>query len=190
MGVRDQFRLGGLRSVAWIFSPLLARKSSGFVRILHYFLPEYGYVKNSRGVCSPPPPPPRTPMNVCMYVCAYVCVLSHKEVKSEASVKHRRDFQSSQYTRQQTHNAMSRLGHEPTQNTHSRCSRRNNTIESMYTIWVLFHHTSEIFLNNRGYHLKTDIDPIAMVTRIEIFTHKPSETNTNSQCMVTHARLC
>ena len=35
MGVRDQFRLGGLRSVARIFSPLLARKSSGFARILH-----------------------------------------------------------------------------------------------------------------------------------------------------------
>ena len=36
MDVRDQFRLGGggLRSVATIFSPLLARKSSGFARIL------------------------------------------------------------------------------------------------------------------------------------------------------------
>ena len=33
IGVRDQFRLGGLRSVARIFYPLLARKSSG--------LPEY-----------------------------------------------------------------------------------------------------------------------------------------------------
>ena len=33
MGVRDQFRLGGLMSVARIFSPLLARKSSGFARI-------------------------------------------------------------------------------------------------------------------------------------------------------------
>ena len=38
MGVRDQFRLGGLRSVARIFSQLLARKSSGFARILHDFL--------------------------------------------------------------------------------------------------------------------------------------------------------
>ena len=37
MGVRDQFRLGGLRSVARICSPLLARKSSGFARILHDF---------------------------------------------------------------------------------------------------------------------------------------------------------
>ena len=35
IGVRDQFRLGGLRSVARILYPLLARKSSGFARILH-----------------------------------------------------------------------------------------------------------------------------------------------------------
>ena len=38
IGVRDQFRLGGLRSVARIFYPLLARKSSGFARILHDFV--------------------------------------------------------------------------------------------------------------------------------------------------------
>ena len=66
VGVRDQFHLGGLRSVARIFSPLLARKSSGFAQILHVFLPEYGYLKNSRGAAAPPPPPsppPRTPMN-------------------------------------------------------------------------------------------------------------------------------
>ena len=68
MGVRDQFRLGGLRSVARIFSPLLARKSSGFAWILHdFFLPEYGdFYINSRGAAAPPapppPPPPRTPM--------------------------------------------------------------------------------------------------------------------------------
>ena len=37
MGVRDQFRLGGLRSVARIFFPLLARKSNGFARILQDF---------------------------------------------------------------------------------------------------------------------------------------------------------
>ena len=67
-GVRDQFRLGGLRSVARIFYPLLARKSSGFARILHdlffifLLLPEYGYFKNSRGGSPSPPPPPRTPM--------------------------------------------------------------------------------------------------------------------------------
>ena len=53
--IRDQFRLGGLRSVARIFSPLLARKSSGFARILHEFLPENGYLKTSRGLQPPPP---------------------------------------------------------------------------------------------------------------------------------------
>ena len=46
------------RSVARIFSPLLARKSSGFARILPDFLPEYGYFENSRGAAAPPPPPP------------------------------------------------------------------------------------------------------------------------------------
>ena len=61
IGVRVQFRLGGLRSVARIFSPLLARKSSGFARILPDFLPEYGYFQNSRGGCSPPSPPPPPP---------------------------------------------------------------------------------------------------------------------------------
>ena len=64
IGVRDQFRLGGLRSVARIFSPLHARKSSGFARILQScFLARNGYLKNyanGRG-CSPsPPPPPHT----------------------------------------------------------------------------------------------------------------------------------
>ena len=52
-------------SVARIFSPLLARKSSGFARILPDFLPEYGYFQNSGGggAAAPPPPPPRTLMN-------------------------------------------------------------------------------------------------------------------------------
>ena len=65
IGVRDQFHLGGggLRSVARIFYPLLARKSSGFARILHgFFVPENCHLKNSRGCtpsASPPPPPPR-----------------------------------------------------------------------------------------------------------------------------------
>ena len=66
IGVRDHFRLGGLRSVARIFSPLLARKSSGFARILHdfffFFLPENGYLKIPGGGGSSPRPPPRTPM--------------------------------------------------------------------------------------------------------------------------------
>ena len=42
----------GLKSVAQIFSALLARKSSCFARILHYFLGpkmENGYLNNSRG---------------------------------------------------------------------------------------------------------------------------------------------
>ena len=56
MGVQNQFRLRGLRSVARIFFPLLARKSSGFARIVHDLLPEYGYLKNSRGLQPPPPP--------------------------------------------------------------------------------------------------------------------------------------
>ena len=42
----------------------------------------------------------------------------------------------------------------------------------------------------RGYYLDTDPDPIAMVIRVELFTHKPSDTNAYWQCMVTHARLC
>ena len=45
------------------------------------------------------------------------------------------------------------------------------------------------FLTRRHY-LETDPDPIATVIRVELFTHKPSETNTNWHCMVTHARLC
>ena len=65
IGVRDhgdQFRLGGLRSVARIFSPLLARKSSGFARILPDFLPEYGYFENSGGGGGLQPPPPQPPL--------------------------------------------------------------------------------------------------------------------------------
>ena len=71
IGVRDQFRLGGLRSVARIFSPLLARKSSGFARILPDFLPEYGYFDNSRGAAAPPTPPPPPPrlVRLCHSVC-------------------------------------------------------------------------------------------------------------------------
>ena len=75
IGVRDQFRLGGLRSVARIFYPLLARKSSGFARILHDFLPEYGYLKNSMGGCSPPSPPPPPPAS---YAYEYASILGTK----------------------------------------------------------------------------------------------------------------
>ena len=49
MGVRNQFRLGGLRST---------RISSGFARILHDFLPKNCYLKNYRGAAAPPAPPP------------------------------------------------------------------------------------------------------------------------------------
>ena len=70
IGVRDQFCLGGLRSIARIFDPLLARKSSGFARILHdFFFARKWLVDNSReggggGASAPssPPPPPRTHM--------------------------------------------------------------------------------------------------------------------------------
>ena len=64
IGVRDQFRLGGLRSVARIFSPLLARKSSGFARILtdFFFARIWLFSKFQGGGAPPPPPPPRTPM--------------------------------------------------------------------------------------------------------------------------------
>ena len=40
IGERDQFRFGGLMSLARIFYPVLARKSSGFARILRVLLPE------------------------------------------------------------------------------------------------------------------------------------------------------
>ena len=40
------------------------------------------------------------------------------------------------------------------------------------------------WIHTRGYYLETSPDPIAMVIRVELFTHKPSETNWH--CMVTH----
>ena len=46
IGVRDQFRWGGggaLKFLARIFSPLLARKSSGFAQYYLLFLPENRY---------------------------------------------------------------------------------------------------------------------------------------------------
>ena len=57
-GVRGQFRLGGLRSVARIFYPLLARKSSGFARILHdFFCPNMAIWKIlGSGLAARPPP--------------------------------------------------------------------------------------------------------------------------------------
>ena len=47
-----------------IFFPLLARKSSGFAQILPDFLPEYCYLKNSRGAAAPFSPMGRTPMGM------------------------------------------------------------------------------------------------------------------------------
>ena len=47
IGVRDQFRLRGLRSVAQIFYPLLAQKSSGFAWILHLFSFFFHWVENT-----------------------------------------------------------------------------------------------------------------------------------------------
>ena len=61
IGVRDQFRLGGLRSVARTFYPLLARMC--FAQILHdfFFCPKMAIWKILGGSLqpSPPPPPPR-----------------------------------------------------------------------------------------------------------------------------------
>ena len=64
-------------------------------------------------------------------------------------------------------------------------------------IWIkppsffLLDEDGDVFLCvRRRHYLETDPDPIAMVIRVELFTHKPSQTNTNWHCMVTHARLC
>ena len=75
IGIRDEFRSGGLKSLARIFFPLIARKSSGFARILpDFFLPENGYLKNSRGAAAPFPISPmgRTPMVVVVVVVVVV----------------------------------------------------------------------------------------------------------------------
>ena len=56
IGVRDEFCSRGLKSGARIFFPLLARKSSGFARILPDVLPENGYLNNSRGLLPPSAP--------------------------------------------------------------------------------------------------------------------------------------
>ena len=56
LGVRDQFRLGGLRSVARIFYPLFAKKSSSFARKLHVLL-EMAIWKIIRGAAIPGQPP-------------------------------------------------------------------------------------------------------------------------------------
>ena len=53
ISVRDKFRSGGLKSLARIFFPLLALKSSGFARILPDFLPENGYLNNCGKAAAP-----------------------------------------------------------------------------------------------------------------------------------------
>ena len=64
---RVSFR--GLKSLARIFFPLLARKSSGFARILlDFFLPENGYLNISRGAGAPLSPMGCTPM-LAMHSC-------------------------------------------------------------------------------------------------------------------------
>ena len=73
---------GGLRSVARIVSPLLARKSSGFAQILpDLFLPEYGYLKNSRGATAPSPPPPASYAYVCKCYKTTLVVLPLFKIK-------------------------------------------------------------------------------------------------------------
>ena len=61
IGVWDQLRLEGLRSFAQIFYSMLARKSSGFARILRVFCPKIAYLKKiwgGGGAAAPSPPPP------------------------------------------------------------------------------------------------------------------------------------
>ena len=66
--VRDQFRWGGggaLRFLARTFSPMPARKSSGFAKILLGFLSQKIVTWKILGrLQSPPSPPHRTPMNM------------------------------------------------------------------------------------------------------------------------------
>ena len=48
---------------------------------------------------------------------------------------------------------------------------------------LFFKHTVPLPHCTWGYYLETDPDPIAMVIRVELFTHMPSETNINWHCM-------
>ena len=71
IGIRDQFCLGGMTSVAGIFSPLLAENQVVLPKY-YVFLPENGYLKNSRAATAPPP---RTPM---MAICIMEIVMLHE----------------------------------------------------------------------------------------------------------------
>ena len=73
---------------------------------------------------------------------------------------------------------------------HNTCAQRNKSwpptwrccygdVTSMHKVYPL------ALISSRGYYLETNQDPIAMVIRVKLFTHKPSETNTNWHCMVT-----
>ena len=72
IGVRDQCQLGKLQSVARIFYPLLARKSSGFAKILHDFLPANSYLQKSQRAEPPSPPPPASYAYAGKHVCTWV----------------------------------------------------------------------------------------------------------------------
>ena len=64
----------GLRSVARIFSPLLARKSSGFARILHDCFARKRLFENSRGLQPPAPlPRPRLVRSLQIYIFMHNC---------------------------------------------------------------------------------------------------------------------
>ena len=58
----------------------------------------------------------------------------------------------------------------------------------------VIHRDQKVSFGVRGYLLETDPDPIViichLVIRVELFIHKPSKTNANLHCIVTHARLC
>ena len=56
--------LGGWSLLPEYFYPFLARKSSGFAWILPDFLPENGYLKNSKGAAASPSPIGCTPMSL------------------------------------------------------------------------------------------------------------------------------
>ena len=102
---RVSFR--GLKSLARIFFPLLARKSSGFVRILpDFFLPENGYLKNSGGGGGLQPP--SAPWAVRL------CTLRSKHYKRNTNMQekfnHYRNHSSSLFVRPITPPLLPRIG--------------------------------------------------------------------------------
>ena len=63
-------------------------------------------------------------------------------------------------------------------------------ISILYVSVTKYLHILMNILESWRHYLETDPDPIAMVIRVELFTHRPSERNRKWHCMVTHARLC